>query len=419
MNRSLLLLVLSLSPLLADAATEWKPWWGAYVRLENDGNIACATDTDPKRCNWASKTVPSANAPSLACGSQHLKLYGISGYDSVDHWCNKAYADVYANWTLGNFSGFDVYLAANPAGELMCDSSNGLNCYWYQDANATGPVKPINPLVCGVVHKSIHGQDDNNPDHWCNQARIQVDYRDYSDSSWANATFDYDRGWAGMGFGLTGSQRGAPEAMRITSKDGHRGLGIKSLVRDAAWFKQHPTGPYSKADREAQDDLFMYGKKVWHAEDEPVLVMHIYRPKGTTVSLRMPSIYNNRGAEDKRWPGVWLKPQGIRLRTVKGDFYVADAALENTEGRWWTLGMKITKQGDIEYYAAANWVDSPFDDSFLRGKQSTLLGSSAFNVIRQADAVVMISNVLPNNAEAIIGDIRYGMKTPGQKTSAN
>lgn len=103
----------------------------------------------------------------------------------------------------------------------------------------------------------------------------------------------YHKGWAGTGFGLTGTQRWAPEWMQIAEKDGRKGLAILSQDRDAAWYQlpQHAASIwnsiYGRPDSEAQDDLYMYGRS-WVAADEPMVVMHVYVPARQTTSLRMP-----------------------------------------------------------------------------------------------------------------------------------
>lgn len=415
MNKPTVFFLFAMAPLLATAATPWTKWFGGYVRIEDDGNLACARYGQSRHCNWAATVRPTDTAGSLACGEQMQTLWGFTGYDQPEHWCNQAYADLYANWKLGNYFGFNVYLAENPAGDLLCESRDALHCRWNQPLTAPPPQRPIDPLVCGKAMAAQWVADTKAPEHWCNQARVVVDERDYANPRWAKESFSYESGWAGKGFGLSGSQRGAPESIRITTKDGHTGLAIKSLPRDAHWLQQHPSGPYSTADSELQDDLFFYAKRSWQAADEPVLVMHVYRPTGTTTSLRMPVIYHRAGVEERAWPGIWLRPGGIRLRTVRGDYYVQDEALNRGAGRWWTLGLKVTNSGDVEFYAASDWRASPFEPGLLRGKQSLLLRSTAYNLIRQADATAMISNVLAKQAEVVIGDIRYGMKTRGQK----
>lgn len=72
--------------------------------------------------------------------------------------------------------------------------------------------------------------------------------------------------------------------------------------------------------------------------------------------------------------------------------------------------MKITANGDIEYYGVPQWRSSPFEQSSLLAKQSTLLGTDSNKVLRQIDATVMISSLLYSEEPVIIGDIRYGLK---------
>lgn len=421
MTRTALSLLLLLSPLMATAATPWAKWHDAYVRLEDDGNISCARWEDSKHCNWNSAVTPPANVRPLVCGAEHKKEWGITGYDHPRHWCNNAYADLYAKWALGNSFGFNVFLSQNPAGELMCDSVDGVNCRWFQPDTATGPSKPIVPLSCGPAGASIWGPETYGPDHWCQQARGLVDERDYSDPKWDKEVFRYHQGWAGTGFGLTGTQRGAPESMTIGEKDGRKGLAIMSLERDAAWYQLPQHAPsiansiYGRPDAERQDDLYMYGKS-WTAADEPMVAMHVYVPQGNTTSLRMPVFSMNSAGEERKYPGIWVTSTSVRVRTVIGE-YTVNVPTGKPEGSWWTLGMKVTATGDIEFYGVPEWRASPFHASTLLARQSALLGTDAHKVLRQIDATVMVSSIMYSKEPIIIGDIRYGIKTKAQQTT--
>ncbi len=78
--------------------------------------------------------------------------------------------------------------------------------------------------------------------------------------------------------------------------------------------------------------------------------------------------------------------------------------------------MKVTANGDIEYYGVPEWRTSPFHTSALLARQSALLGTDARKVLRQIDATVMVSSSMYSNEPIIIGDIRYGIKTKAQQT---
>lgn len=76
-------------------------------------------------------------------------------------------------------------------------------------------------------------------------------------------TFNYGAGWAGTGFGLTGTQRGAPESISVIANpqpvtgSGNQVLAFRSFTRDAAWFVANPStiSYYTGADVEDQDDF--------------------------------------------------------------------------------------------------------------------------------------------------------------------
>ena len=202
--------------------------------------------------------------------------------------------------------------------------------------------------------------------------------------------------------------------MSIGVQEGRKGLAILSQERTNAWwqsaFNGSPTGMYAKADVELQDDVFMYAKRSWVAGDLPAVVMHVYLPKGNTTSLRMPVTYERDGKTMNRWPGIWLKPSGLTFRTVKSDFQMASLVPSGSAGNWWTLGLKVTASGDMEYYAAPDWRVSPFDSVSLRAKQSLLLNDASYKIVSQSDAAVMVSSVIRNSSPIVIGDIRYAKK---------
>ncbi|GLK87798.1 hypothetical protein [Pseudomonas turukhanskensis] len=415
MNKAAIILFSFLLPPLASAATPWKQWYGTYVRLEDDGNIACLSIDGGRNCDWNyPNAVPAASAPRLVCGADHKSKWSITGYETPRHWCNRAYADLYADWKAANYFGFDVYLSVNPAGELMCNSGDSMECWWNLPLGAPAPVKPVEPLACGPMSEAVWGAASNDPSHWCQQARRVTHELDYSHPMWANESFAYEKGWAGTGFGLSGSQRGAPEVMALKEKNGHKGLAIASVERSAEFMKRYANTIYGVPDKELQDDFMVYVKEPWTVEDEPVATMHVYLSRTNVTSLRMPVVFNIDGGTGRAWPGIWLTPSGIRMRTTRGDYYTYDTAL-NDKGRWWTLGLKVVAGGDLEYYAAPQWIASPFEPRFLRGKMNSLLGTTQYSLLRQNDATLMISNVMQEGLENIIGDIRYGVKTEGQK----
>lgn len=428
MKKVSVLILSVLLPVLCNAATPWQKWGGTYVRLESDGNISCVSADGGTNCDWSNSTVvPAASTPALVCGNAHRKIWGETGYDTPNHWCNNAYGDKYAVWRRGDYFGFNVFFAENPAGDLMCASHDGINCSWGNLVNEQHLEKPVRPLICGMAHDAVWGANSSKaPGHWCQQARYTVEERDYSDRKWASEVFIYSAGWAGVGFGLTGTQRGAPESMSIGEKDGRKGLALMSLPRDQAWNlrlqdeakKKKPANTlYTTADKELQDDLFMYSSARWVAAEAPAVVLHVYLPAGNTTSLRMPVKVPDNGVEVSVWPGIWLTPAGVKLRTLEGDYFVPNLTPSNAAGSWWTLGMKVTESGDIEYYATPDWRASPFDKSLLQGVNSVLTGSTAYKVTQQADAVVMVSNVIRNSSPVIIGDISYGKKAKGQQVN--
>lgn len=118
--------------------------------------------------------------------------------------------------------------------------------------------------------------------------------------------FNYGSGWAGAGFGLSGTQRGAPENISVianpqaVTSSGNQVLAFYSSDRDASWYSNNPsaagTNVYGSQDSESQDDFFMYGAS-WVAADTPSVMMHVFLPnpldQNGVTSLRMPVKYNS------------------------------------------------------------------------------------------------------------------------------
>ena len=82
----------------AFAAERWRedsfapPNGGRLVfAITNDGNPACAS-YDGRNCLWG-KTMAEidfAKVKPLVCGAAHRKLYGVTGFEDPNHWCNLA-----------------------------------------------------------------------------------------------------------------------------------------------------------------------------------------------------------------------------------------------------------------------------------------------------------------------------------------
>jgi hypothetical protein len=86
-----------------------------------DGDVACMSP-DGRGCNWGSCTDPSkqiSNPNFLKCGEMHKKLYGITGYDTPDHWCNKANKQLPQKWNyVGCFNDKEERALPNWRGDV-------------------------------------------------------------------------------------------------------------------------------------------------------------------------------------------------------------------------------------------------------------------------------------------------------------
>lgn len=155
--------------------TEWKPWNGRHYRLEADGHLSCYSEN-------SSKSKCSINAPDPAkaqpvrCNDPRWggKKHKRTGYERADHWCNTAYANLFAEWKSYKPLGFDMQLATTPRGDVMCKSQDGTTCL---PADAPAPVNPIDPLVCGNLFKQRMGGPStgyDDPKHWCSSPEFVI-----------------------------------------------------------------------------------------------------------------------------------------------------------------------------------------------------------------------------------------------------
>jgi len=62
--------------------------------ITNDGNPACAS-YDGRNCLWGQsiRDIDFGRVRPLVCGAGHRKLYGVTGFEDPNHWCNLALRD--------------------------------------------------------------------------------------------------------------------------------------------------------------------------------------------------------------------------------------------------------------------------------------------------------------------------------------
>lgn len=156
--------------------TEWKSWNNHHYRLEADGHLSCYSEN-------SSKTACSINAPDpakaqpLRCNDPRWggKSRQRTGYEVVDHWCNKAYAALFATWMDHTATGHPQVLSTTPNGDTMCLSFDGTACLpakYFVPANvrrSRGSWLP-SPLFCGRTMRrnvGFTGYEAEHAGHWC------------------------------------------------------------------------------------------------------------------------------------------------------------------------------------------------------------------------------------------------------------
>lgn len=217
--------------------------------------------------------------------------------------------------------------------------------------------------------------------------------------------FNYGNGWAGTGFGLSGTQRGAPEIISVivnsqmVTSSGNQVLAFYSQDRNAAWYAANPsavgTTVYGGADTESQDDFFMYGDS-WVSSETPSVMMHVFLPSSLDLngvtSLRMPVKYNSGTSS---WPGIWCYGDILRLRDPgRDDIQITTNVANGGKDTWWTLGLSIAPDGDIQYYATPSFVTTLTAEHCI-GFNSVLSPANGHvynSVDSNSDAIIMSSN---------------------------
>lgn len=238
---------------------------------------------------------------------------------------------------------------------------------------------------------------------------------DYTDSGWVGKSFNYNGSWAGTGFGLSGTQRGAPEDIVITTIEGQQVLAYRSQDRDRDWYSAHPEARehnvYKNADGESQDDFFMNGVS-WNASENVSTMGHVYKnpDNGDDVLAFRMTVITESGT--KYWPGMWIYDSYIAVRGPgRSDIWLGRLPQFNHQDHegWLTTGMQITPDGNIYYYLAPGLVDSPFESQYLIGDNKSMSEERFLpyhKVVTQRDAIIMISNRVFGEYNAI-QDLAY------------
>lgn len=242
----------------------------------------------------------------------------------------------------------------------------------------------------------------------------------FENTSQLTEKFDYSSGWAGAGFGLSGTQRGAPENISVipnpetVTNSGNQVLAFYSSDRNADWYTNNPsalgTNVYGNQDNESQDDFFMYGAS-WIAADTPSVMMHVFLPstldQNGVTSLRMPVKYNSGTSS---WPGIWCYGDILRLRGPgRNDIQLSTNAANGGKNTWWTLGVSITPTGDIQYYATPNYV-TELTKEHIVGINSVISPENNHNyypVDSNSDAIIMTSNRNVTTTPTLIDNLVY------------
>ena len=247
------------------------------------------------------------------------------------------------------------------------------------------------------------------------QNLTQIGAIDYQEARWENEKFNYTSGWAGRGFGLSGTQRGAPENISIGEVEGRTALTYVSGPRDQDWYDANPGADmhsvYMNQDGEGQDDFYWY-QPDWELFDNPYFSAHVYKPSGNILAFRLTAYYSNadRTSFARVYPAMWIHNGHIGLRGPgRNDISVSSNIPDDYVG-WLTAGLHVSSDGDLYYYLVGDHVENVFKDEYLITSNKKITeerGQPYFPMSHQNDATVMISNLFYGGNNAI-QDLYYG-----------
>ncbi|MEJ1338898.1 MAG: hypothetical protein RPU64_04850 [Candidatus Sedimenticola sp. (ex Thyasira tokunagai)] len=147
-------------------------------------NPSCASN-DGVNCLWGytaedASIIDFDTLKPLYCGEDHRSKYGITGYDTANHWCFKLKAiSLYEsiqdedNWDLWEDNNSQIYVNTSNSDPACLSYGDGRSCRWNNAPDWTSNDTLV-PLVCGEQHKvqwGITGYED--PNHWCSKLRGQ------------------------------------------------------------------------------------------------------------------------------------------------------------------------------------------------------------------------------------------------------
>jgi hypothetical protein len=129
--------------------------------------------------------VPPADAPSD--GSRSLRCdrlprlgsgptdpaYQGNGHRRPHHWCNVAYASLFAEWVDHTDVGHPWMLSTTPRGDVMCQSLDGVTCLPASTPAAAGTL--LRPVVCGrglLKTQGMTGYAFAQAAHWCQSMEV-------------------------------------------------------------------------------------------------------------------------------------------------------------------------------------------------------------------------------------------------------
>ena len=231
-------------------------------------------------------------------------------------------------------------------------------------------------LVPGTGARIDYLGDDFENENWGFVHRMPKSSREQNERA------NYPMGYSTNRIWIEGPERGQPDHMKVvpTPAGGLPGSEYSLLVRTL-----NSGIPGVRSYDVQQDDLVMnYSRRLGttiRPSENMSVVVRVYLPPfeqwenrsgpqfgfrlgcGTTVNERGKGFFaRNENKTEPYWPGIWIHfrsetsqkvEKDSAFLTVRGNSRGRDIrSLEIAEPGWWTLGMSVTGDGRIHYYAS-------------------------------------------------------------------
>ena len=290
------------------------------------------------------------------------------------------------------------------------------------------------PVVPGTGIKLSEVADDFEADDWKYSPNLPKSSRNIDDYERRPFGLSANRLW------VEGPHRGTPDLLRrVPTPDG----GLEGSTGALLMRTMRSGVPGQHSWEEQQDDLMANATEhlggYLSVQRTPSVVARVFVPEfeewerrnGTSFAFRL-DLKGNRGeGSEAYWPGIFFQFQGksgsrrpedsahlvIRARRSGHDFRGPNI----TQSGWWTVGMSVTPDGQVHFYAHPG-VDPLTEADHLAseycyGFQAIRFQTFFFNVLSRDDGRTWSTPWIIDDPELFVVEMpRQMAKQPGSKS---